>query len=412
MSAFVRTPSARRALAIVLPAIGWLALALVAAACAPALGATTDPRGTAVLGEAAAASTATVTPAATATMTPTATSVVTTTATPAPPTTTPTTVPTPTAPPATPTPTVRLSEIKPNELGVIPILAYHLIDEPESRWSRSPAHFRQDLERLYRARFRLIPLPDFVDNKIDVPAGYSPLVLTFDDSSPGQFRFIKNGDRLEVDPNSAVGILQQFYREHPDFGRAAMFFVLPAAEKPHNLFGQDEYQKEKLRYLVENGMQFGNHSFWHQRLDIVDDEEVQHQLGRARKVLNDLVPGYTLDILSLPLGQWPKNRALARAGKWQDVEYRHRAIMLAGTDGTPSPAHVDYDPFAIQRIQAVGEVLDFWLRRFETEPGFRYVSDGDPDRVTFPASQAAKLKPGLGRPVETGDDNYRAVAVR
>jgi hypothetical protein len=346
---------------------------------------------------------------ATPTMEPTATPVP--SPTPAVPTPTPI-PPTPTPIPPTPTPTVDFGTIRPNELGAIPILAYHLIDRPDGRWSRSPENFRRDLERLYQNRYRLISLSDFVDNRIDVPAGFTPVVLTFDDSSPGQFRFIERDGQVVVDPESAVGILQQFYQEHPDFGRAATFFVLPAADRPHNLFGQDEYQEKKLRYLVENGMDIGNHSFWHQRLDIVDDEEVQHQLGRAKKILEEMVPGYTVDILSLPLGQWPKNRSLAFAGEWEGIRYQHKAVLLAGTDLTEPPGHVDFNPNAIQRIQAVEEVFDFWLEYLDRDPDSRFISDGNPDRLTVPTRLAAQVKPGLGNEVPSGHPDYQSIALR
>ena len=36
-----------------------------------------------------------------------------------------------------------------SELGSVMILEYQGIGEPEGRWTRSPAHFRDDLERLW-----------------------------------------------------------------------------------------------------------------------------------------------------------------------------------------------------------------------------------------------------------------------
>ncbi len=46
----------------------------------------------------------------------------------------------------------------PNELGSAMILEYHRIGEPEGRWARSPAHLREDLERLWEAGYRPIAL--------------------------------------------------------------------------------------------------------------------------------------------------------------------------------------------------------------------------------------------------------------
>ena len=36
-----------------------------------------------------------------------------------------------------------------NELGRVMILEYHKVDQPEERWTRTPANFRGDLERLW-----------------------------------------------------------------------------------------------------------------------------------------------------------------------------------------------------------------------------------------------------------------------
>ena len=102
--------------------------------------------------------------------------------------------------------------LAPNELGRVMILEYHLIEAPEARWARTPQNFRRDLDRLYREGFRLIGLNDYLDGKIDLPVGTTPVILTFDDSSPGQFRMIGTNGRPEVDPESAVGILEAFAR--------------------------------------------------------------------------------------------------------------------------------------------------------------------------------------------------------
>ncbi|HUE75756.1 MAG TPA: polysaccharide deacetylase family protein [Chloroflexota bacterium] len=316
-------------------------------------------------------------------------------------------------PTATATPRVVFERDRPNELGLIPILAYHLIGEPEDRWQRTPANLRQDLERLYAAKYRLVSITDILDNRIDIPAGYSPLVLTFDDSSPGQFRFIERDGKRVVDPNSAVGVLDAFHREYPDFGRAATFFVLPAADPPHNLFGQDEYQREKLKYLIDNGMDIGNHSYWHQELGSVSEAEVRQQLGLAVKSIQDAAPGYQVEVLALPLGVWPKNRDLVKRGEWEGTTYTNRGVLLVGAEPAPPPGHVDFDPFAISRIQAIDEQLDFWLEGLENGSFPRYVSDGDPDRLVFPDDAEKEYRPSTEhRALPAPAPGYQAVQLR
>src|SRR5436853_290242 len=140
-----------------------------------------------------------------------------------------------------------------NELGRLMILEYHKVDYPEERWTRTPENFRRDLETLYTRGYRLQSLNALLDGRITVPAGTAPVVLTFDDSSPGQFRFVETEGGLEIDPKCAVGILEAFLREKPDFGRAATFYVLPGASKPNRLFNQPEFEGRKLQYLVSRG---------------------------------------------------------------------------------------------------------------------------------------------------------------
>jgi len=89
-----------------------------------------------------------------------------------------------------------IKKFKPNELGQVMILEYHLIGYPEARWQRTPENFQKDLERLYKDNYYLVSLRDFVNNKMNVPLGKTPFILTFDDGTVGQFRYIKKGSNV------------------------------------------------------------------------------------------------------------------------------------------------------------------------------------------------------------------------
>lgn len=143
-----------------------------------------------------------------------------------------------------------------NELGQVPIFTYHLIDQEMSSLSRTPEDFRRDLLELYDRDYVLISLSDYINGSIDIPAGKSPAVLTFDGSTPGQFRLLDNQSGEPVpDPGCAVGILMDFNHKHPGFGHAATFFV--NAEP----FGQPEYRQEKLQMLDLWGFEIENRDF-------------------------------------------------------------------------------------------------------------------------------------------------------
>src|SRR3954463_4143942 len=74
----------------------------------------------------------------------------------------------------------------PNELGRIPILEYHLLGDSDTRWHVERNHFRHDLELLYASGYRPVTVSELIDKKLDLPAGTSPVVFTFDDAGPSQ----------------------------------------------------------------------------------------------------------------------------------------------------------------------------------------------------------------------------------
>src|SRR5690606_19711494 len=131
-----------------------------------------------------------------------------------------------------------LKDFIPNELGKVMVLEYHLIGEPEDRWRRTPENFRKDLQMLYDNDFYPVSVLDLANGNLNIPAGKTPFAITFDDSSAGQFRFIEKNGKQEIDPNCAVGIMEDFKKKHPDFPLTASFYVLPAIKPTLRLFAQ------------------------------------------------------------------------------------------------------------------------------------------------------------------------------
>jgi peptidoglycan/xylan/chitin deacetylase (PgdA/CDA1 family) len=285
--------------------------------------------------------------------------------------------------------------LPPNELGRVMILEYHKIDEPEERWTRTPENFRRDLETLYARGYRLQSLTALLEGRITVPAGTTPVVLTFDDSSPGQFRYLGGNGTLQIDPRSGVGILEAFLREKPDFGRAGTFYVLPGASKPNRLFNQPEHEGRKLRWLVEQGYEIGNHTLWHANLGKYDEATVRAQLAEAQVWVQRHVPDYRLRTLALPHGVYPRDVGWALSGTAKGTTYRHEAILMVAGGAAPSPYAKAFDPARLQRIQAVEQDLRYWLQHFERNPGDRFVSDGNPGIVTIPAARKDRLRESL-----------------
>ncbi|HTO13575.1 MAG TPA: polysaccharide deacetylase family protein [Candidatus Binatia bacterium] len=282
-----------------------------------------------------------------------------------------------------------------NELGRIMILEYHKIDYPEGRWTRTPENFRKDLETLYARGYRLQSLNALIEGRVTVPAGTTPVVLTFDDSSPGQFRYVDRDGAPEIDPKSAVGVLEAFIKAKPDFGRAATFFVLPAADPPNRFFNQPEHVTRKLRWLVDNGYELGNHTLWHANLGKYDETVVRAQLADAQAWVQKHVPDYKLRTLALPHGIYPKQVGWALTGTAKGTTYQHEGILMVSGGAAPSPFAAKFNPLRVPRIQALERDLKEWLTHFDKTPEDRFVSDGDPSTVTITSTQHALLRPNL-----------------
>lgn len=278
-----------------------------------------------------------------------------------------------------------------NEAGRIMILMYHEIGEPEDVWCRTPDNFRKDLETLYEAGYRLISMSDLLDGHIDVPAGCSPVVLTFDDGNAGQFRYIEKDGRQVIDPDCAVGILEEFYAAHPDFGLAATFYIYY-----DNPFRQQENIQHKLEYLVEKGFEIGNHCYTHGILSRLSPEDARRELALHVKRTQEYLPGYTVRSLALPKGEYPKDMSYVIEGSYEGTAYHNEGILLVGAEPAPSPFTVKYDPAALPRVRASetgveGYGLYDWLERLSNNPELRYVSDGDPATVVVPEEMAEQI---------------------
>ncbi|MGE5579287.1 MAG: polysaccharide deacetylase family protein [Bacillota bacterium] len=267
--------------------------------------------------------------------------------------------------------------LKPNELGQVMIIMYHDVQEHDREWVRSRDNLRADLERFYNLGYTLIPLSDYLSGHIQVPEGRTPLVLTFDDGTRGQLTLVEGEAGLVPDPDCAVGILLEFSKEHPGFGHSATFFV-----NSGNPFGDAARIAENLGFILEAGMEIGNHTRTHRDLSAASPEEVAKELG---SLVNEVraITGYEVTSLALPFGGYPKSKENLLAGTWNEQAYHNLGVLLVGAEPAPSPFSKQFNPYAIPRIRGSQAELDKWLHEMEKYPERRYVSDGQPDMVTF-----------------------------
>jgi peptidoglycan/xylan/chitin deacetylase (PgdA/CDA1 family) len=295
-----------------------------------------------------------------------------------------------------------LQRYQPNELAPIPVMEYHVITTDESRESdvyvRTAEHMREDLQWLYDHNFHVISTRSLLENRIDVPAGKKPVILSFDDATASQFRWDPHGQGGEdvrlIDPDTAMGVLEAFFQGHPDFGRGGQFAVLPyncfADGTPLNTIDDCP---DKLRWMAANGYEIANHTQTHANLYDVTDEEFMAEIGEPIVWLSDIVQGDAnlMDVLVMPYGMYPdkdlhpEQREMLRNGfTYKGHEIQIRGAFLVGANPTESPSSSEYDPLFISRIQAFEESLDQWFGEMGSGSYPVYVSDGDPATITIP----------------------------
>jgi peptidoglycan/xylan/chitin deacetylase (PgdA/CDA1 family) len=297
----------------------------------------------------------------------------------------PTSSPTPSA--AAPAP-VDPASVRADELGAVPVLMYHqLLPRPVGGYDQTPAQFRAELTALYTAGYRTVTAADLVAGKVDIPAGRSPMVLTFDDSTVSQYAETADGSPA---PGTAVAILLEVAKAHGEQRPVATFYV---NEEP---FGR---HPEYLPKLAALGMELGDHTATHANLRQLSGAGVQAELAKGLTVITQAVPGAQVTTMALPFGAHPHDAAVGVKGTSGGTSYAFAGVLLVGSNPAPSPYSARFAADGVPRIRSGLRTGDqaftstYWLPRLAKGQVRRYVSDGDPATVAFPKAEAAKLAP-------------------
>ena len=170
---------------------------------------------------------------------------------------------------------------------------------------------------------------DLASGNIDIPAGMSPVVLTFDDSTSGQYRILDDGT---LDPESAVGILQAAVEPGDWASKATFYCLLDVASKDNELFGQPDRQQEKLRNLVDWGYEVGSHTVSNLNLRKADGPGGEEGVGASRRAtLEELIGGdYQVTSLSVPSGEYPEDESLLAGGIYDGKPYKYTSAVTLG----------------------------------------------------------------------------------
>jgi hypothetical protein len=245
----------------------------------------------------------------------------------------------------------------------VPILTYHRFLPDTYAQSTAVktrfADFRSHLERLYDAGYSVIPLESWLAGELNTPTGRRPLIITIDDAFfADQISLIDDG---EISPQTGIGVMWEFYREHPEFGFSAALFA-SLGDKLY--LGGEEALAKAIVWGLEHGIIPYNHFYSHPRLDLTENRWIPWEAEKndlyLRKLLASQARSDLTDrlgnILALPYGVWP----LTEAGRAAllgyvnpegmpvqavlEVDYAYRARLAE------APYAEDFDPLHVPRI--------------------------------------------------------------
>jgi peptidoglycan/xylan/chitin deacetylase (PgdA/CDA1 family) len=280
-----------------------------------------------------------------------------------------------------PAPLKPVTKRKGNTDGKVLILEYHKLSGKNTLLDRTPAKFKADLEKLYKQGYRPVTATEWLDDKMPLPPGASPVIISFDDAHESQFRLTKAG---EVDPNSFVGIWKAFAQKHPDFPVHGTFFILP----PYP-FGHKAQYHSKVKMLQAMGCEIASHTWGHSNLAKDSEEKVKSEIARSLDWLEKEF-GVTNPTLAFPYGNKPKNMDLLKGFDYQGKHYRLRATFLAAGEPADAITSKKFDVYRIPRVVVCEDEggSTYWLKIMEKSK--RYAPYVQPQ--TKPEPEAAPKK--------------------
>jgi peptidoglycan/xylan/chitin deacetylase (PgdA/CDA1 family) len=143
--------------------------------------------------------------------------------------------------------------------------------------------------------------------------------------------------------------------------------------------------------MVDLGFELGSHTFSHPFFNRITDEEIRADIVKLQLQVWQAVPGYHIRALALPYGIAPRDRTVAVSGSHDGVSFNHSYLMEVGAEPAFAPDHVRHNPLSMPRIAATDELLSRWLDWLDG-PLRRYISDGNPDVLTYPDELQEQIK--------------------
>ncbi|MCT4686682.1 polysaccharide deacetylase family protein [Vallitalea sp.] len=276
--------------------------------------------------------------------------------------------------------------VKPNELGHIMVIMYHgIIDLPP--YHVTEEQFLEQLQYMYDHKYRPISVRDYIDNNINIEAGYTPIVFTFDDGLSSTFSLIEKDGNLVPKPGTAIEILERFSESHPGFDSKAGLYI-----NGQKIFEGAGTVEERIKWLVDNGYDVGNHTVSHdktQMLSKLDSRQIMKNIGIVDQIIKNAVPGYKVDSLAYTFGNRPVKalRNLVLDGEYNNIKYNYSVAFKEGASALYyPPLHIKFDPLNVARARgSKGEIQDmgWFFDYYEQHPEKKYISDGNPHRISI-----------------------------
>ena len=249
----------------------------------------------------------------------------------------------------------------------------------------------------------MIRLEDYIKGNINTEYGKSPIVITFDDGNEDNIKVtgLDDNGNIIIDKNSAVGVLEEFKKKHPDVPVTATFFV------NGGIFNQPEYNEKILKWLVDNGYDVGNHTQTHLDIKKSSGDRVQKEIAYVYDELEKIIPGKYVKIIALPFGspyvKTNENFKYVLSTNYDGKTYNTEAALRVGWEPEVSPYDKDFDPTFLKRCRAYdnnGKEFDIDMV-FTNLENNRYVSDGNSDTIIAKSDKESSINNNYDKKVIT-----------
>ncbi|MCF7866347.1 hypothetical protein K9L67_01865 [Candidatus Woesearchaeota archaeon] len=238
----------------------------------------------------------------------------------------------------------------------MPVFMFHRTGYSGQRYELSPIELKTIFSNLYNNNYYAITFKEYVTGNLrNVPIGKKPYLITFDDAHKSQFKYIK-GTKI-IDPNSAIAIMDSFFKTHENSGKGAVFFQSAYGIHKEFLyfFGDEETAKEKHDYLIDNGYWIASHTTTHVDLRKISLKKTKEEILTIDALLEKettinyekTAENFGMRSLARPYGAVEKNKKIE---EFLNKKYDMIMNAIGGRDYLPKSEN--FDRYHIKRIEA------------------------------------------------------------